>query len=626
MTQQDNAAADLSPPAAALDFASATTTMSRHCADCHGNGEHEGGFRLETIAASESLSAQFALWHRVRSRIADGSMPPSDAEPLLPEVRESLSRWIEDASLDAVCGQSPSVGPPMLRRMTRVEYANTIRDLMEVHFNVASLLPEDMAGGEGFTNASETLLISPIHAERYLDAATEAVGYALSDSTSRELVFPVQSAADRTPSDAARQNVRRFAARAFRRPVVDEELRAYFAIADRELNSGAPMDVATAQAIKGVLMSPQFLFLSESAPGTAGTPEQLTDHELATRLSYFLWTTLPDENLRQDADAGRLHEPEVLKSHVERMIKHKGTHLRDSMSEFVGQWLGTADLGVSRQVDREKHRFLADPHVAGLRNQPVYFFEELLQSNESLLQLIDSDWTFLNEEVSRVYGMDRKKLKKEFVQNLVRVPLPEEYRNRGGLLAMGGVHAVASYPRRSSPVLRGTWVLERLMGIELPPPPPDVPALPEAAETAAGGEGVVAARTLRQRLELHRANPSCATCHNRIDPIGFAMENFDEIGRWRDLDAGEQIDAVAITSDGRTINGIEGLKSWLMEHRREFLTQLTRKMLGYALARSLRPTDLCTVRTIVDRLEKEDDKAQSLVLGIVESRVFQMKQ
>jgi Protein of unknown function (DUF1588)/Protein of unknown function (DUF1592)/Protein of unknown function (DUF1587)/Protein of unknown function (DUF1585)/Protein of unknown function (DUF1595)/Planctomycete cytochrome C len=603
----------------AFDFVTATEFMSDRCADCHGGDEHEGEFRLDTIGSEESLSEHFKLWNRIRTRVADGSMPPSEAEPLTQAERESLAGWIEGASLDCICGQSPPVGPAVTRRMTRIEYANTIRDLLGVHFNAAATLPEDMAGGEGFTNAAETLIISPIHAERFLDAATEALSYATSDSRSRSLLFPVQPGDNLPPVSAARENVRRLANRAFRRPVGDDELAVWFRVCDRLIADGATHEVAAAQAMKGILISPQFLFLAEVAPVRPGTPEALTDHELATRLSYFLWTSMPDDKLRSDADAGRLREPAVLKSHVERMISQRGTHLRDSMGEFVGQWLGTADLGVSRQVDRAKHPEMTDPHVAGLRNQPVYYFEELLKTNESLLQLIDSDWTFLNNELCRVYRINQGKLGKKFVQNLVRVPLPEAYRNRGGILAMGGVHAVASYPRRSSPVLRGTWVLERLLGVELPPPPADVPALDDSAK-------VVAAQTLRQRFEQHRSNPACATCHDRIDPIGFALENFDEIGRWRDKDDGGPIDAVAITSDGRTIEGIDGLKSWLLDHRRKFLTQLTRKMLGYALGRSLNPTDLCTVRDVVERLENEDYKAQTLVLGIVESDVFRMKQ
>ena len=615
----EEARADESTQPEPFSFQAATQLMQQRCGDCHADGAEEGGFQLASVSTEATLSENFDQWHRIRARVLDGSMPPSDAEPLEMDERDHLAAWIEKATLDCICGDSPAVGPPVLRRLTRIEYANTLRDLLGVHFNAAALLPEDGAGGEGFTNAAETLFISPIHAERYLDAATEALNYALSDSRARGVLFASQPEGDRTPIHAAQENVRRFAERAFRRPVTDEDLQPYYGVCESELASGKSHVEAAAQAIKGVLMSPQFLFLAESAPQTPGQPERITDHELAQRLSYFLWATTPDAKLREQADAGRLHEPKVLKSEMERMIGRKGTKLRDSMNEFVGQWLGTADLGVSLHVDREKHPRMTDPHVAGLRNQPVYFFEEIVKTNDSLLSLIDSDWTFLNNEVCRVYRIDTNKIEKKFVQNLVRVPLPEEYANRGGLLAMGGVYAVASYPRRSSPVLRGTWVLEKLLGVELPPPPPDVPALDDSEES-------VQALTLRARLEQHRANPACATCHDRIDPIGFALENFDEIGRWRDRDEGGVIDASTVTADGQEIEGVEGLREWLLIHKREVVTQLTRKMLGYALGRSLRPTDLCTVRDVVDRLEEEDYRAQTLILGIIESDLFQMKQ
>jgi hypothetical protein len=201
---------------------------------------------------------------------------------------------------------------------------------------------------------------------------------------------------------------------------------------------------------------------------------------------------------------------------------------------------------------------------------------------------------------------------------LVRVTLPEKYRYRSGVLGAGATMGVSSYPRRSSPVLRGAWVLDKLLGVEMPPPPPDVPKLDES-ETAA------TASTLRERLELHRADQACATCHNRMDPLGFALENFDEMGRWRDRDAGGDIDAKAELPDGATLEGVEGLKKYLLEHKREVVRQLTEKMLGYALARGLRPSDLCTVERIVERLEANDYRAQELVLGIVESEPFRNK-
>jgi hypothetical protein len=263
-----------------------------------------------------------------------------------------------------------------------------------------------------------------------------------------------------------------------------------------------------------------------------------------------------------------------------------------------------------------------------MRNQPVYMFEWVLQENDSLLELIDADWTFLNDELIRVYKLEKSKLKRSrsrgkgkgnIAQHLVRVDLPDEYANRGGLLGTGAVMAVTAYPRRTSPVLRGIWVLDALLGVELPPPPPDVPTLEESDEA-------VKSQTLRARLEAHRADPACATCHNRIDPIGFALENFDELGRWREEDDGGKINPVAELPGGMKVDGVAGLKQHLLERKTQFVRHLTEKMLGYALARGLEASDYATVESIVGQVEASDYKAQALVLGIVTSKPFRYKE
>jgi hypothetical protein len=244
--------------------------------------------------------------------------------------------------------------------------------------------------------------------------------------------------------------------------------------------------------------------------------------------------------------------------------------------------------------------------------------ESILRNNESLLSLIDAEWTFLNDPLVHVYQLEKSHIKGDFVQHLNRVELPPEYRHRGGLLGMGGVYVVSSYPRRSSPVLRGAWVLEKLLGVELPPPPPNVPALDQSTDQAE-------VKTVRERLELHRRDAACAACHRRIDPLGFALENFDEIGRWRERDEGGPIDARARLPGGVDIAGLAGLKKYLLSEKEAFARNLTRKMLGYALGRSLQPTDLCAIELIVQRLDDNDYRAQELVLGIVTSEPFRKK-
>ena len=599
-----------------LTFQKATQLLQAYCCDCHAEGSAEGEFGLEQISSPESLGSQFERWQKIRQRINDRSMPPADSEPLDDAERVALLGWIDQASIAAVCSQGPIAGPPLLRRLARHEYSNTIRDLLNIHFDAGQGLPEDAAGGEGFTNAAETLIISPIHAEKYLQAASDALDYASRDATARERLLSARPGdAPQAEEKAARENLKLLANRAFRRPVESRELARYVALFQAARKDELDFDEAVLYAMRGILISPSFLFISETPPARVGVAEPLGEHELAVRLSYFLWASTPDDELRRAADAGILSTPEELERQTQRMLKARGTHLQDSLEQFVGSWLGTADLGRAKQVDRVRHPHVEDPHVAALRNQPVYALVSILQKNESLLSLIDAPWTFLNNELVRVYGMRKSQIKGDFVQNLKRVELPEEYRYRGGLLGMGGVLAVSSYPGRSSPVLRGAWVLEKMLGVELPPPPPNIPSLDDSPEE-------VEASTLRERLERHRQDAACATCHDRIDPLGFALENFDEIGVWRERDSGGPIDAVAKLPGGREIEGVAGLKEYLTEQRDVFARVITRKMLGYALGRSLQATDLCTVELILQRLQANGYRAQELVLGIVTSEPF----
>jgi mono/diheme cytochrome c family protein len=613
--QGDAAAAE----AGAFDFDAARKLMIESCGDCHAEGAQEGGFAIEPLTAEpESLVEEFERWQTVRQRVNDRSMPPVDAEPVEDAARHQFVEWVERASTAALSQLPPRAGPPLLRRLSRHEYANTVRDLLNVHFDAGQALPEDAAGGEGFTNAAETLVISPIHAEKYLEAATNALQYAARNEATRKRLLVERPEDVESEIDAARTNLTRFAERAFRRPVAPDEVARYVALFESAREDELPFDEALFYAMRGILISPSFLFIAEAAPSKPGVAQPLTDHELAVRLSYFLWASMPDDELRAAADTGALSNEAELRKQTLRMLTARGTHLQDSLEQFVAGWLGTADLGRAKKIDRDRHPQIKDPHVAALRNQPIYFLESVLQENESLLRLIDADWTFLNNELVKVYRLDRGKIEGDFVQRLKRVKLAPEYGYRGGLLGMGGIYVVSSYPRRSSPVLRGAWVLEKLLGVELPPPPPDVPELEE-------GDAESEAATLRERLERHRADASCASCHNRIDPLGFALENFDEIGRWRNEDGGSPINAVAALPGGREIDGVQGLKEYLLQEKVTFVRNLTRKMLGYALGRSLRPSDLSTVERIVERLEQHDYRAQELVWGIVKSAPFRQK-
>lgn len=618
-----------------LEMPAVQALLTAHCADCHGDGADEGGFAIENLAELSTLVSDFDTWQVVRQRIHDMEMPPASSEPIPDGDRDALVGWIDQAIRQAACDPSIPRGPAPLRRLTRNEYRNTIRDLLGIHFDASHVLPSEGSGGEGFDNAAEVLLISPLHAEKYLEAAKLALEHAERDERARENLTagrtdrgrgrrggsgersaePNQPAdGDVDETDRAERALRRFAERAYRRPVSDEEVLPLVDLYKAARADGGTFQSACFYAMQGVLISPHFLFRVES-PNESDHPVPLTDHELAVRLSYFLWETMPDDQLRRAADAGELSDPEKLRAQVLRMLGDG--RLLDASLSFTGQWLGTAELGRTRFPDAELYPWIDDPTRTAMRDQPGYVFAEILRTNASLLELIDARWTFLTTELVRLYKIPRDQLQGEIRQHLVRVELPEGS-IRGSLLTMSGVMAVASYPKRTSPVLRGVWVLDNLLGSPPPPPPPDVPALDE--EKVESG-----ALSLREQFAAHRANPTCATCHDRLDPIGFALENLDMVGRWRDNDAAGPIDASAQLPNGKVIAGVEGLKQHLLDQRDAFVEQLARKLLGYALGRGLVAADLCALDTIVQRVREADYRAHELVLAIIESEPFRTK-
>ncbi|QDU61061.1 hypothetical protein Pan216_19140 [Planctomycetes bacterium Pan216] len=425
---------------------------------------------------------------------------------------------------------------------------------------------------------------------------------------------------------AAREIVSRFARRAFRRPVSEAELKPFLALYERSASRDDPFEESIKLALKGVLVSPAFLFRIEAEP-TSTEREPLDDHELAVRLSYFLWSTMPDEELFRLAGEGKLHQDEVLIAQVDRMLDDpKADYFAES---FMGQWLGTNDVGarVAPSTSTFKGEFTTEL-LLDMREEPARFFGHLIASDGSLLDLLDSDYAVINARLAKHYGYvkeekkDGEKKPWPWSQNpkkgsggpFKRFPLPDD--RRGGLLGMGGVHLRTSYPSRTSPVLRGGWVLETLLGVHLPSPPPDVPELKINKKK----------QTVREQLALHRDNPSCAACHNLMDPIGFSLENFDVLGRWREEQNKAPIDASASLPTGETFEGPGGLKKALLGKKDQFLRHLTGKMLGYALGRSLVDRDDHTILAIADKLEDSGYRTRVLVREIALSPPFRERQ
>ncbi len=535
-------------------------------------------------------------------------MPPRGVPAPEPDEREALSGWIETTLRNGACAAGLTPGPQLIRRLNKDEYAATIRDLLGVHFNAGAGLPADGAGGEGFDNAAETLFLSPMHAEKYLDAARQSLEYAFADPRSRE-VFLVEPSDDIDPADAARQTLSDFLPRAFRRPATDAEVDRYYDLYQQAVRDEEPHDQAVAYALQGALMAPQFLFRVEE-PNETSEPRLLSDYEFASRLSYFLWGSMPDEELFEMAASGDLRDPTLRRFKTLCMLDDERAF--QFAERFVEQWLGTRELGRDIRPDERLFPGYYDAELKSVIGyEPVLFFQEILAGGSSLLELIDSDWTFLNRTLVRHYNLRQID---DLRQNPRRVELPEGSR-RGGLVSMAAVLAVSSYPHRTSPVLRGKWVLENLLGTPPPPPPPDVPELDEE-------HSVVNAATLRERLEQHRADAVCASCHDRIDPIGFGLENYDVLGRWRTSDKGSPIDARGQLPSGEAFEGPAELKQTLLDRKDLFIRNLVSKMLGYALGRGLTLSDQCTVDEIVAKLEQSGYNSHTLILEIVNSVPF----
>lgn len=400
--------------------------------------------------------------------------------------------------------------------------------------------------------------------------------------------------------------VERLAHRAYRRPVTKAEVTQLTNLVAQVQNENGSFEEGLAVGIQAMLLSPHFLFRIEARPPKAAT--SLSQHELASRLSYFLWSSMPDDELLTAADKGKLSRPATLAAQVRRMLLDpKADALANN---FLGQWLQTRALE-SAKPDAKKFPDFDEYLRLSMARETTMFFKSILHEDRSILDFIDADYSYLNERLARFYG-------------LTEVQGPEFRKvafardtQRGGLLTHASVLTISSYANRTSPVLRGKWVLDNLLGSPPPPPPPDVPNLNE--------EKIGTTSSMREQLELHRKNPICASCHVRMDPLGFGLENFDAVGAWRTKDGEFPINASGELPDGRSFTGPQGLKSILKAQPDRFTETLTRKMLMYALGRGLEPSDAGAVNEIVRKVAADNYRMSSLILGIVNSQPFQKR-
>lgn len=441
-----------------------------------------------------------------------------------------------------------------------------------------------------------------------IDGPASASGAAVDADANAKLFF-VRPGDSLSPRDAAKQVTRRLAEQAFRRPVADEEVERLLTLFDMASDRGLGYERALRPTLKAVLLSPAFLFRIEADRGQAEEFDvyAVDDHELATRLSYFLWGTMPDEELRRLADEGKLHEPEVLSAQAKRLLDDpRSKWLAD---DFAMQWLRLHELETALPSEEHFPEFDAKIRSA-MRQEALLFFDGLVREDRSVVELLDSDYAYINRDLALFYRFGK------LDEGWRKEPI-DKRRNpeRGGLLGMGAVLSMTSHVARNSPTRRGQWVLDVIQGDPAPPPPANVEQIDESSDLSQ-------AKSFRELLALHAEDASCAACHKRMDPLGFALDEFDPVGRFQRERGGEKIDASGTLPDGRSVDGVVELKRILLEEKERFVRNLTEQLLIYALGRNLESYDRPTVARIVDRARKNDWRMREILLGVVESYPF----
>jgi hypothetical protein len=428
------------------------------------------------------------------------------------------------------------------------------------------------------------------------------------DTPSRRRVLTCRPASAAEEPGCAKQIVSTLARRAYRRPAQPEEVETLMKFYQQGRTDG-DFEAGIQQALSRLLVSPAFLFRVETAPRSvpAGTAYRLSDLDLASRLSFFLWSSIPDDDLLDAAVKSRLRDPRVLEQQVKRMLADPKSEALTT--NFAGQWLYLRELASVQTSAKEWDDNLRQ----AFRRETEMLFESIVRDDRSVVDLLSADYTFVDERLARHYGIPD--IHGSYFR---RVPLPADSPRRG-LLGQGSMLTVTSVSTRTSPVQRGRWILENVLGTPAPVPPPGVDTNLEKDPEA------VKVTSLRQRLEAHRGNPVCASCHKIMDPIGFGLENFDLVGGWRELDGRTPVDPSGQLVDGTKLNGPGDLRTALLSRSDAFVTTATGKLLTYALGRPIHPEDLPTVRAIVRRSARNDHRFSSLVLGVVESAPFQMK-
>ncbi len=637
--------------------------LSKYCFSCHGAKKAQRALNLEALQDQEIL-ARTKAWKKVWDRVRTHQMPPPDRPQPTAAERQRLVAWLEEAFSEYTLDGHPDPGPLLPRRLNVREHMNSFRDLAVVkgarlprNVNYAKprpngtintyhsiieprahpcsfvprTLPQDTNDG-GFDTLSENLSIQPFLMEKYLRCSKLlmnemfSVNAKLSGSSQWPLYRDVLRIAKgpwpkgQTARQALVVLLKDFASQAFRRPVQAAEVEKYAKLFDLAQQKGEDFENSIRLPLEAILVSPHFVVLwndsrSERQGQGAAPVRPLSDYELATRLGLFLWSSLPDRELFLAAEKGRLQDPQVLEEQVRRMLRDR--RIMDGLFlGFLCQWL-QLDRLERANPDAATYASYFQNNLGELMTQELLLFADaILVEDRSILEFVDADWGFLCYPLAVHYGLENfpgKKPPGNAQPPWYRVKMPDK--RRGGVLTMGKVLTGTSQPLRTSPVARGKWVLETILGTPPPPPPPDV-------DNVLREEKEQKTLTVRQRMEKHRADTACASCHRLIDPLGMALETFDPVGRWRATDQGQPINPSGELVGGKKFKGIEDLKTVLLSRKDDFTRSFVEHMLAYALGRKLSYYDVKTVREIVSRVAEDGHRFTRVVVEVAKSYPF----
>ena len=725
--------------------------LTKYCVTCHNDKKQAAGLSLEPYTDAVTAKKARDTWELVREHVDTKQMPPKKSVQPTDDERKLIVAWAESAVSKVDCQLARDPGRPTIRRLNRVEYNNTVRDLLGVDVQPAEDFPSDDVG-YGFDNIGDVLSMPPILLEKYLGAAEKVLDAAVVlpkiAASSKEVFKPQnvrvtlgnkakeknrialtengsaivfydfihtgeyifrcrcygEQAGDELPklaiefnkrpvkefsvdalegkaksyeartkvtagkyevafsfindyldpktrkdrnlyieimeiegpinpipkappephakifftqpkvkedrAPAAKEILTAFATRAYRRPVTENEVARLVKLFQYADTPGESFEAAVRHAMKAVLVSPHFLFRIEkdAEPNNPEAVHPISDYEFATRLSYFLWSSMPDDELFRLAKAGELRKPGVTEAQVARMLKDPKANAL--VENFAGQWLMLRTLA-TLTPDRKAYPGFTNALRDAMAKETELFFAHVMREDRSVLELLDSDYTFVNDRLAKHYGLPDVK-----GADFRKVKLADH--TRGGVLTQASVLTVTSNPTRTSPVKRGKWILENILGTPPPPPPPDVPDLDDEKKGPLTG-------SLRQRMEKHRENAACATCHAKMDPLGFGLENFDGVGGFRTSDGNFKVDPSGVLPDGAKFSGPADLKKVLLGKADPFRRNLADRMLTYAIGRGLEYYDACTLTDIVTRLKTNEDRFSSLIMGVVTSDTFQKR-